>query len=58
MQGQYRRGKPCIEKNEDFPKVGDTVEFEGLFKAKVLEMEGLRVVKVLVTPEKKEEEES
>ncbi len=49
-------GGLIIEKNGDFPAVGDTVEFEGLFRAKVLEMEGLRVVKVLVTPEKSEEE--
>ena len=50
-------GGLVIEKNGDFPSVGDTVEFDGLFRIKVLEMEGLRVVKVLVTPEKKEEEE-
>ncbi|MBO4412365.1 MAG: HlyC/CorC family transporter [Lachnospiraceae bacterium] len=50
-------GGLIIEKNGDFPAVGDTVEFEDLFTAKVLEMEGLRVVKVLVTPKEKKPEE-
>lgn len=49
-------GGLIIEKNGDFPAAGDTVVFEGLFTAKVLEMDGLRVVKVLITPKIREGE--